>query len=791
MATKPKPKPQSGPNDERTVPEDEKRFVSTLLSRVQRAVDLRKKFDTETLPKLRRLVWGTLQSADSTATTERINLIFATIAAMIPHVYAKNPEIAVSPSEAVDEAEYPTWKAFCETAQVFLNRMLIDEGGLKRRAKSNVRSAMTTSIGWLKLTFQESLTGSDPIIIRRVNDAQDNLRRIEYLIGSIKKTPDVQNAETKREELKNQLRALMESNEVKVFKGFAIDRVQTEDIFILDESVVDFDDYVHAKQIAHRIWMTDEEFEETFGHKPLPGTQEYGHPGAGNQTDDYGSAVQVGESAAKGCYRAVFEVWDRTSNTIYTVAMGAPGYCRAPYVPKPSSQRWYSFFGLGFNLVEGRFRPLSDVELLMKLQEEYSTTRYLYAEARKEAIPTRVFRKSGSLTEEDLNKLVNRNARDWIGIEGNPQTPLAQEFLQLEGIKIDPAAYDVSLIRNDMDMVVGMSDAGRANLIQAKTATEAEIMRQAMNNRVAERQDTNEDLISDMARAALEIGLQKFTKAEIEEIVGAGAEWPEQLPVEQIFHKIRVHVRAGSTGRPNQQKERETWTNLMPVISDTAKQVAELRAAGSFDLADTQVELLRETLRRFDERLDVDELIPPLQKDEQGQPQAAQNALAKAQEMQAALEQLQQELQACQQELEKKERELEIAKQADLSKAAEAEAKGAIETARESTRQTEASAKAGVESERARLERETKEAAAAREAETERYKAKLQLAGQLYVARMTPHTSTDAEGNASASATPDPNAVVNEIAQVIARIDAAASEPVVAPPAPITDSFIA
>jgi hypothetical protein len=681
---------KESPPEEREVPQEEKDAVGKLLGEIDRAKTVRKKFDEETLPKLRGYVWGTKNGTD--AATTRTNLIFATIATLLPHVYAKNPEIAVAPTEAVGEGEYEAIKEFCKTAQVMLNNLFIEEGKLKRRQKSNARSAMTTSVGWIKMNFQESLAG-DPLIVRRVNDMQDNLRRLEYLITCTKSETDTTKLNQQRSEINEQIQTLMQSPEMKVFKGFALDRVKTEDIFILDESIVEFDDYVSAKKIAHRVWMTDEEYYETFGHGVPRGATQYGQPAAGDLADESGQKVQLGGDASKINYRAVFEVWNRTTNTICVVCEGCSGYAKAPYTLKPASERWYSFFALGFNIVEGRWRPLSDVELLMQLQDEYNTTRYLFAETRKEAIPTRIFRKAGNLTEQDIEALNKRKSRDWLGIEGSPTVPLDKDILQLEGVKIDPAAFDVTIIRNDMDMMVGLSDASRANLIQAKTATEAEIMRQALMNRVAERQDAIEDLTAEMAVAALEIMLQKFSQDEVRQIVGEGAVWPE-MDIESVFRKVRVSVRAGSTGKPNILKERESWAAVMPIMNDTITQVMELRTAGQFDLANAKIELLKETLNRYDEKIDVDRFIPKQETGEDGQPTAQQNAIAQAAQMQEKFQALQEELAKNQQDLQQCQQDLAIAKQAEQAKVADIEANKTIATAQESSRQAESEAKA-------------------------------------------------------------------------------------------------
>jgi hypothetical protein len=349
-------------------------------------------------------------------------------------------------------------------------------------------------------------------------------------------------------------------------------------------------------------------------------------------------------------------------------------WLREPYAPRYVPQRWYPFYVLGFNLIEGRWRPISDVELLQGLQDEYNTTRTNYADVREKAVPKRIVRKGGNLSEPDVKNIVDSGNKEWVAVEGNPTVPISQDVMDLKGLTIDPQAYDVTMIRNDMDLVSGRSDASRANLIKPKTATEAEIMQEAMQSRVGERRDTHEDLLSEMGEASLEVALRDLSKAEVQQIAGQDAQWPENPEsVETIFRMVSVKVRAGSSGRPNQQREREQWGQLMPVIEKTMTAVAELRAQGNYDMAEAALELLRETLRRYDEYLDLDAIIPPIEKDEQGRPVAQQQAAVELVKAKEQLAIVQEELAKCQQELQK-------AQAAEQAKIAEANNKATLAT---------------------------------------------------------------------------------------------------------------
>jgi hypothetical protein len=86
---------------------------------------------------------------------------------------------------------------------------------------------------------------------------------------------------------------------------------------------------------------------------------------------------------------------------------------------------------------------------------------------------------------------------------------------------------------------------------------------------------------------------------------------------EEIFSMVNIGIRAGSTTKPNKMRERETWTQLLPQIEKTMQTVTQLRESGQIDMANAAMELLRETIGRFDERIDIDAFIPEVDKDDE------------------------------------------------------------------------------------------------------------------------------------------------------------------------------
>ena len=630
------------------VSEEERALAGQWEKRIKAAKRARKEtsdhiWSPERIKMMRNYVNGK-QHDDGATGLVRTNLIYSTIATLLPYIYAKNPDISVSPAETVEPGQYKAIRAFGKTLEIVLRRSVVVDGKLKKRMKSTVRSVLTTGAGWIKATYQREYR-KDPIIQGRIADTQDNIARIEMLMRKVKDNGDsASDHDAHRGELQQQLAALEQQVEVTFSEGMVYDRALTEDIFVLDDSLRDFDTYLQARAISHRIWFRDDLYAETFGADPPDDATTYKQP-----KDDDGSS---GSDKHDNWY-AVFEIWDKVSQTVYTKCDGSTRWCRPPYQPQ-SGERWYPFFGLAYNLVDGQFEPLPDVMLLKELQDEYNTTRTNFAEHRKESLPGLVFRKGGGLTEDDVGRIINRKINEAIGVEGDPGRPISDDLMEIRGSQIDPQVYDVSAIRNDMDLMAGLTDASRSNLTIAKTLGEAEIMKESMMSRTAERQDMNEDFMQEICQFSAEILIQELTEQQVMRIAGPGYTWPK-MSKEDIFDMVRIDIRAGSTGKPNKQNERQQWIEFMPTFQDMAMKVIEMRQAGNADMANAMTEMMKETLRRFDERLDIETFIPA---QEEGKGTA--DTGMQLQEMQQQMAQMQEENQKLQEAADANQTKLQI-----------------------------------------------------------------------------------------------------------------------------------
>lgn len=542
----------------------------------------------------------------------RANLIHGTITAVMPSIYARNPEISAAPLYKSENL-----KLFCNTIQTVTNRCL-EKANLKTRAKATVRSALTSSFGIVKVMYQRDLQ-KDPIIQSRINDTQDNIATIERLLADIQDPDQRSEQETKRAELKQLLASLEENVEVVAAEGLVIDRVLTDNLLI-DPSVCEFADYIDAGWMAQIIPMKKSEAEATYKLKLNNAKAYQSNEQMAKNDKRLASGTQALEEDKQ---IAIIEIWDKTTNRVFTMAEGCDYWLREPFSPAKVGERWYPFFLLPYQEVDGQFVAPSLVDLTEKLQEEHNNTRDKFNDHRDLVKPGWVA--SGDINEKSIKRYTDSELGEitLIDTEGKP---LGQMIQPKQHPPIDPVVYDTSAVRYDWEQVTGLQDAARSSVVKPKTATEASIMQQSLSGRVSEFRDQVEDWLQKLAQYAAQILLMELTPAQVERIMGpsekkqidAGGgqfmetevktfDWP-QLSRDQVFDMIEMQIRAGTTGAPDKLEQQDNWTKILPLIDGLIGKIMATQAQG----ADTQplINLLSESLKRFDERLDVEQFIP-------------------------------------------------------------------------------------------------------------------------------------------------------------------------------------
>jgi hypothetical protein len=473
----------------------------------------------------------------------------------------------------------------------------------KMQLKQLVRRTCITGVGYVRVGFERDI---DSILqsTGMSNQTVDRAKRAKLILDEL-----IEQGVDESDQRWEQLRTLFSS------MGMAVseDALQTRERLVFDflpstsvipdEHCTCLKGFVGARRVFIEKRMPLEEARAFFERPDL----KVGETQPANDS----MPVEVEKDVQQDI--TIIEVLDKTTKSSFFITQGHKDYLQAPSVLEPAVGGFWPLFALTFNDIEAdtsekkvSIFPPSDVDLMRHPQKEWNRTREELRNHRKANAPTYLTQK-GWLTDEDKNALIAAQPNQVIELTGvPPDADVRKAFAVLERQPIDPNLYNTDPLLQDILLSVGAQEANIGPANPNTTATGQTIAEQSRNIGLGSNVDDLDDFLTQIARAAGDIALQSFSAEVVKEIVGPGAVWPDMPETRQNFLKeIFLKIVASSSGRPNNALEIAKWERVAPILS-------EVGANPMF--------MVRETLKRLDDRIDVAEafpLIPP-----SGQPQA-------------------------------------------------------------------------------------------------------------------------------------------------------------------------
>ena len=640
--------------------------VKLLAQKWQSRIDLAKQSmengDFEDSIKVDRQYVRGEHEDDGSGELVRANLIHAHIRKTVNQIYARNPKFSIRPTETISQIGVKKMRLFGKTAEIVLNRVF-DDADLKRRAKACLRSAKTTGIGWAKVYYQTDIE-PNPIIRNKIMDSNAQLEQLEYLKKQSSDPSEVVAKERAILELKQFKSQLEKEEHIVVSEGLVIDVVDPTNMVLDLSTVQNFDDYLQIPFLAERIVMSVADAKKRWGKLPV-GTKEFKLKSSDavdfnkEQIDEHATLVHI------------WEIHDKENRLIHYMADGGTDFLQPPLEPKFVSEQWYPYVPLALNIVDGQFLPMSDVFLLRELQDEHNSARTRFAHHRDISIPHWVSRR-GDVSDMDAKALENALPGENVRIDGPAGQPIRNSIDVFSPPPIDPSVYTTDHTERDFERVVGGGEVTQPKNNRSRTLGEAQLLGQEQQTQSAADTDEIEDWFEKVAKHTLELLLQALTPEQVSEMAGPSAEpeidqqtgeptgemrdgsvWP-QLMKEQIFNLLTINIQAGSSGKPNKDKETQTWVQfLLPKLSEAIQAIAQLRESGQNDLAEAMIIVAQETLRRLDERFDVHEFLPKEKDKSEPDPQKQQQMQQQMEMQQIQIDQLKATVEETQSETQK------------------------------------------------------------------------------------------------------------------------------------------
>ena len=531
-------------------------------------------------------------------------------------------------------------KGFAETCEIVGARMWKD-AQLKRRGRPWVRSGLTIGLGVIKASWQER-TAPCPETVAAINDLQANIKRlqslrkelaegglIERVTGAVKSFTGSDDA--KIADYERQIAALNGQVERVVARGFVVDNVAGEDFQVAPGYTIA--NHLDAPWNAHRIFMRydDAKAEFALDDEKIRAAKRYrarkpqmiknesvlidDKVSAGEADAYVGSMDASGadgtetDGSTSGDFVALWEIWDRDSNTVLTAVEGVKCWVKEAWTP-PATTRFYPFFLFCTSEVDGQRHPQSLVTRTAKLTDEYYRIGSAEAEHRRRIRPKTAFN-AGLLAAGEAEKLERATTQEMVGINPTvPNTPIGNILWQVTYAQLDPALYDRTRIIQEIERVWGVQEALSGSINVAKTATEAEIQQSGFQARTGGRRDALESALGELALYTVEIARAFVDDEDVRAIAGPDAFWPPYTGPDDLTKLVNVDIRAGSSGKPNTSREREAWASQLPLLQQGIMQIGQLRGATPQAIADSLEQLLRITAERAGDRIDIDQLIP-------------------------------------------------------------------------------------------------------------------------------------------------------------------------------------
>lgn len=489
-----------------------------------------------------------------------------------------------------------------QTIQTLYQRQIDNhDPDFKLQMKALVRRVCTCGVGFVRVSYVREV---NPLTVMEGmgNSLIDQAKMLHMELEKQDKSgaPDTSPRNEKIKMLLNSMQAAVDRPEpYEIQERLQFDFLTATSV-IPDRLCRNLKGFVGARRVTIEYLLPLDEVNAYFETEVKPGGEVKLYRGDGKVEEASKVATMEGDMSQLLC--CVYEVFDKASKSHCFVMDGYKDYLQEPEELEPCVKGFWPIFSLMFNDVESMpdtkatIYPPSDVFLMRHPQKEWNRTREALRKQRH-ANAAKYVTQKGWLTDADKDKIENAEDNAVIELEGLPANTTPDKALSpMVHDPIDEKVYDTSPLMQDILFSVGAQDSNIGSPNPKGTATGQSIAEQSRTVGMGSNVDDLDDFLSCLADAGGQLIFLGFSNKTILEEAGPGAVMFGTLQDKVGWlNKVYLRVVAASSGRPNKVMELQNWQLIAPV----------LQAAG----ANPQF-MVRETIKRVDDRLDPSEAFP-------------------------------------------------------------------------------------------------------------------------------------------------------------------------------------
>lgn len=518
-------------------------------------------------------------------TTE--NVVFATVSALLPATYMKNPVVEITPIKDINEDRANLYEALINT---LFDRRRAPGLELKPKMRRAIVISQLTNMAYLELSYVKKEEASEQAI-EQLQDLSKRLQDAEH-------SKDIKDIEGELMAMEHKVSFLAASGpklRTKLPRFMHVDP-NAEEVSCSDAAYMIHGDFIRTEFMQAMYGERDENGDWKSIYRPthiLPSgaVDNQGHDSEihhfsllndDNETgDSKGYTLQYGYndemSFRQACRTLVWYVWDKTTRRVLMFNDKDWSWPIWVWDDPYNLTNFYPFFPLSFNTDPTQRNGRGEVTYYLDQQDEINRINNERARMRhwamsKVFVDTSAFKDVTAVQQflsQDTNQLVfgmdladGKKMDDVFGSIKAPSTDLEQLFdttPQFEAINrlssLTPVLRNVEFKTNTTNKAIDSYQSGT-------------------QMRLDEKIDSIEVCVGEIARATLEMCVQFMTAVEVfallgEEFVQSKGGWQE-MSVEDFNREYNFTMAGGSSLKPTGQVKKEQAMHMGQVLGQFA-----------------------------------------------------------------------------------------------------------------------------------------------------------------------------------------------------------------------------
>lgn len=510
------------------------------------------------------------------------NIVFANISALVPAVYAKNPEVEITPTDEGEEKQAGMYQALVDA---LFHSKSSPGVNLKGKMKQLTVLSMLTNVGYLELSYTQ-----------KQDSSEEAMTEIEGL------STDLQNAKTTTEirEIEGKLMALDSKVSMLGASGPKL-RVRQPDMVLLDPNMDDTTSFEDASFIMVGDYIRTEFMRAVYGKKDSNGQwlsiydpthiveaastniagqdeqiqnftlidntaehKKYGY----NDEDEYNNAART----------KVWYVWDKVTRRV--LMFNDKDWSMPIWVWDDPYHltRFFPVFPLAFYTDPTDRYGRSEVMYYLDQQDEINIINHERARMRH-WVSTKVFVNTNVIKDSTRvqNFLFDNTNEHVLGLALPENTDVSKAI----GTIATPSTafeklFDTHPMLETINRISSVTPVLQNAQFKTNTTNKAiESYESSTQTRLDEKIDAIEDMLGELGQALLEMCVQFMDAETVTNLIGEkkvadGGGWTAPMAPQQFKNQFNFQIVGGSTLKPTSKVKRDQAIQLGQVLGQFA-----------------------------------------------------------------------------------------------------------------------------------------------------------------------------------------------------------------------------